>query len=185
MEEYTLEDRTIDLVKTNLIAIPLFVVALLIVFVPFIVLYGSAELSAGIDALLGSFFVAMGVFVLSIVIHEALHGIGWMLFGGIPLNEMKFGVQSLTPYAHSKQAMPARGYRIGAALPGVVLGVLPAIFGVLTGNGLVAFYGAMMLGTAGGDALILWMLRDLDPQTLVQDHPSEAGAQVLHPMTEA
>jgi hypothetical protein len=38
------------------------------------------------------------------------------------------------------------------------LGVLPAIFGILTSNGLILTFGLIFVLAAGGDILILWLV---------------------------
>lgn len=128
------------------------------------------------------FYVVGGlVFVVGVVAHEALHGLTWMLLGGKSRAAISYGVQwrSLTPYAHCREPMSARAYRWGAAMPGLVLGVPPSLAGVATGNGWVMLFGALFTLAAGGDALILWLLRGVEPGTPVEDHPTEAGCYVL------
>ncbi len=72
------------------------------------------------DYLLG--FVA---FVVLIVAHEAVHALGWILFAGVAPKDIRFGIawKTLSPYAHSMVAMPARGYRVGVVLPLIVTGI--------------------------------------------------------------
>ena len=123
--------------------------------------------------------IVLGVFIASIFVHEGLHALGWMFFGSVPASEISFGVKMGTPYTHASVPMAAGGYRLGAALPGVVLGVVPVVTSWLIGDGALMLYGALMLFTAMGDAMVLWLLRDVPPETLVRDHPSEAGCQIL------
>jgi hypothetical protein len=74
--------------------------------------------------------------------------------------------------------MAAGAYRFGAAVPGVVLGVLPALAGLATGGGALFLFGLLFTLAAGGDALILWLLRDVPAARLVSDHPTRAGCLV-------
>ena len=114
----------------------------------------------------------------SIIVHEGLHAIGWAWFGGISLKEMKFGIIKGNPYTHAKVPMPVRGYQIGGGLPGFVLGVLPGLVSWVNGSGKLMIFASVMLATAAGDAIMLWLLRDVPPGTLVQDHPSAIGCLV-------
>jgi hypothetical protein len=119
------------------------------------------------------FFVALGSLILGIVAHEAIHGLSWAVFGRKPLRSVEFGfqVRTLTPYAHCKEPIPARAYRLGTAMPGVLLGLAPSLFGLLTGSGPAMLFGLFFTFAAGGDALILWLLRGVDPDALVEEHP--------------
>ena len=96
---------------------------------------------------------------------------------------MRLGFQwkVLTPYAHCTVPMPARPYRIGAAVPGIALGIVPIAAATALGNGPLLAFGLFFLLAAGGDALILWLLRDVPGDRLVEDHPTRAGCYVLTP----
>ncbi len=115
-----------------------------------------------------------------IVVHELLHGLGWMLFGGVPRQAMRFGVKwkMLTPYAHSSESMPVRGYRWGILLPGLVLGLLPGVLALASGSLALLGFAALFTLAAGGDFLMLWLLRAVPPQALARDHPTKVGAIV-------
>jgi hypothetical protein len=119
--------------------------------------------------------------LLGIFIHEALHVLAWMFFGRKNLKAFHIGFQwkSLTPYAHCKEAMDILPYRIGSLVPGILLGVLPWLVSLFTGDVLLFLYGWLYTAAAGGDFLILWILRDVKANTQVEDHPSRAGCYVI------
>ena len=119
-------------------------------------------------------------FIGGVLVHEVLHGIAWRLAGAAPGSvRLGFQVQTLTPYAHSSAPMTARAYRIGAATPGVLLGIVPAVVGLVLGAGAVFWFGLLFTLAAGGDTLILWLLRGVPGSRLVEDHPSKPGCLVL------
>lgn len=139
----------------------------------------------GLDALFSplsgsGFLVALGVLIAGTFAHEAIHGLSWALFGRKPLGSISFGFQlkTLTPYAHCKEPMRARAYRVGAAMPGVLLGLAPSLFGIATGSGSAMLFGLFFTFAAGGDLLILWLIRGVSPSALVEDHPTDAGCYV-------
>ena len=66
-----------------------------------------------------------------------------------------------------------------AGVPGVVLGVAPALAGLVLGAGDVFWFGFIFTLAAGGDALILWLLRGVPGDRLVRDHPTKPGCLVL------
>lgn len=113
-----------------------------------------------------------------ILIHELLHGLGWLLFGRAPLKSIKLGIawKALSPYAHTSARMPLNGYRWGVLLPGLLLGIVPGLIAVPTGSITLLFCGFLFTAVAGGDFLVLWLLRGLPPDAEVADHPSQVGA---------
>ena len=121
-------------------------------------------------------FIIIGVFA-----HEYMHKIGWIIFGKMPSSSIEFGFQlkTLSPYAHATEPMEITAYRWGAALPCILLGIIPAIIGIILGNPIVLLYGGIFIFAAGGDLLILWITRFLKPGTRIEDHPTRAGCYVL------
>jgi hypothetical protein len=147
--------------------------------VSYSVLWGFGRL---MDAFSGvGFLLLLVVVVVGVVAHEVIHGLSWALFGRKPLGAIKFGfqVKSLSPYAHLKESLRARAYRLGTAMPGVVLGLVPSLVGIVTGNAPIMLFGLFFTFAAGGDALILWLIRKVGPNALVEDHLTNAGCYVL------
>ncbi len=72
--------------------------------------------------------------------------------------------------------MRARAYRLGVVTPGIVLGVVPSVAGIITGNGWVMSFGLFFRFVAGGDFLILWLVRRVAGRALVEDHPTKVAA---------
>ena len=81
----------------------------------------------------------------------------------------------LAPYAHCKEPLPVYGYRIGILLPGIILGILPAVYGIVTGSFGYLFYGILFTWAASGDFIMFWWIRRLDPKSRVMDHPEKLG----------
>jgi hypothetical protein len=122
----------------------------------------------------------LGLLVAGIVVHELLHGLGWMVFGGVARADIQFGVKwkMLTPYAHTPARMATRAYRWAVLLPGLVLGVVPALLAIASGSVLLLTFGLAFTVAAGGDFLVLWLLRDVPAEAEVADHPTKAGSVV-------
>jgi hypothetical protein len=64
-------------------------------------------------------------------------------------------------------------------MPGLLLGLLPAAVGIISGHALTFYFGLMLTAAAGGDLLVLWLLRGTSPHSLVLDHPTKPGCLVL------
>jgi len=139
---------------------------------------------AGFNSLFGAFLTFLIVFLAGVVLHELIHGLTWVFFGRKPLRAIQFGFQlkTLTPYAHCTEPMGVNAYRIGTAMPGILLGLLPALLGIMNGNGWLLAFGVLFTMAAGGDFLILWLLKDVDRRKLVEDHPTRAGCYILDPL---
>jgi hypothetical protein len=165
--------------RANLLGALVMIPLIALVVLPFGLLHGWGAAAESLGWLGGHFLGFVVIFVASVILHEGLHALGWFAFGGVPWAKIRFGIKTATPYAHTKAAMPARAYRLSAALPGLVLGAVPGVISWIAGSGLLMGYGALMLSAAAGDAVILWLIRDVKAGQRVQDHPSEAGCRVL------
>ena len=74
--------------------------------------------------------------VSGIFLHEALHGLGWVFFTKGGFKSLKFGFteHEMAPYAHCREPLPVFAYRLGIVLPGILLGVVPALAGIISGH---------------------------------------------------
>lgn len=167
-------DKTMSLSAANVSAAILTVPVILAFAVPHAALHGEMILEMSVPTM---FFSVIAI-VAAIVIHEGLHGIGYKL-AGARWDEIEYGVKSFSPYAHCKVPLRVNGYRIAVALPGLVLGILPGVAGILLGSAALTFFGAFMTSGALGDAIILWLLRDAPQNVRVLDHPSKVGCKLI------
>jgi len=110
-----------------------------------------------------------------------IHGISWVVFGHKPFSAIKFGFQwkTLTPYAHLKEPVEVNAYRLGAFLPGFILGIFPYILSLILGDGNLFWFSLIHTSAAAGDWLILWLIRKVQAGMQVEDHPTNAGCYVL------
>jgi hypothetical protein len=123
--------------------------------------------------------VAVALLVL-LVVHELLHALAWMVAGRFRWEQITFGFDrtSFSPYTHIATPMTARAYRIGAVTPGLLTGALPTLAAWALGSGALSLIGAFMSVGAVGDLIVLWVIRRVPGDTLVLDHPSNAGCWV-------
>ncbi len=126
---------------------------------------------------LADWTVIISIILAGIVIHELLHGLGWSFYAKNGWKSIKFGIMwsFLTPYCHCSESLLMGPYRIGSMLPAIALGIVPAIIAMATGNLGLMVFGFFFTFAAGGDFLILWLLRKEKPNTLVKDHPDKIG----------
>ena len=142
----------------------------------FFLIHGLPAMPANANIALYGFLLLFGIFV-----HELIHMFTWALFAKKSLSAFTLGFQwkSLTPYAHCKEPMDIQPYRIGSFAPGLLLGILPWLISLFTGDFLLFFFGLLYTTAAGGDFLILWIIRNVKPNTLVEDHPTNAGCYIF------
>jgi hypothetical protein len=168
-------DLSISMARANLVVLFVSIPVALLQLLIFVSLHGLDRLSTTWGSAL---LIAV---ILGIVAHELIHGLSWVILGKKPFAAIKFGFQwkTFTPYAHLKEPVEINAYRIGGFMPGLVLGVVPYLLSLLLGNGDLFWFGLIHTVAAGGDWLILWLIRSVEAGSLVEDHPTNAGCYVL------
>jgi hypothetical protein len=129
----------------------------------------------------GVTIAAAGAIVALLPVHELLHGLGFRIFGRLPWSQIRLGIawKVLTPYATFVSPISARAYAMAAALPGITLGLLPMIAGLIAGLAPLTVIGLACLLSATGDAAVLWELRRIKAHTLVLDHAEKIGFRIM------
>lgn len=122
-------------------------------------------------------WVSILVFIAGVFLHELLHGVTWMWQAKLGWQDVEYGfkLSALAPYAHCKIAISAKAYRWGIITPGILLGVVPYLIGLLSGDAAYLVFGFIFTLAAGGDFLMLWVIRDIPGERLVKDHPERVG----------
>lgn len=113
-----------------------------------------------------------------IVVHELIHGIVWGLCLDQKFKGIEFGFiwRLLTPYCTCTKPLKQKAYVIGSAMPTLLLGHLPAVYAVFTGNLFLFLIGMIMITGGAGDKLIQDRIRRSEERNaLCLDHPYECG----------
>jgi hypothetical protein len=174
-------DHSISLERANVVS--------MIIVIPWIIisvgLYGAVYgFPDSAESLLDvPFWLLAILFLAGIVVHEGIHGLTWKLFATADSAEVEYGVmwKQMTPYAHIKGKSQCWAYRLGTVMPAVLMGILPFLIGLILARPLVYGFGVFFTLAAVGDFMILWTLRGVPRDALVEDHPSRAGAFVYLP----
>lgn len=169
-------DLSIPMSRANVIVMFISIPVLIIQFAIFILLHSVDELKTT-----WSFALLVLVVIMGVALHELIHGLTWVIFARKPFSAIKFGFQwkSLTPYAHLKEPVEVNAYRIGAFMPGLILGILVYVISLALGDGNLFWFSLIHTSASGGDWLILWLIRLVKSGTLVEDHPTNAGCYVI------
>ena len=121
------------------------------------------------------------ILIIGIVLHELIHGIVCSIYSKSGFQSFKFGIlwKGLALYAHCKEPLNVRAYRIVIIMPGLILGVIPSLIGIILGNSRITLYGMIFACVAGGDIIMFWLTRKLEPNTMVQDIPDRIGCYII------
>ncbi len=187
LDNYYKEKITIDIGWANVFAILLLIPTIAVFGVPYYLLWRGnlnftqfmdqlTPLGAGLDIVL-----ILSIGIAGIILHELIHGLTWSFFTKKGFQAMKFGVlwQMMTPYCHCKEPMKIKHYILGAIMPAIILGVLPSVISVITGNLGMLIFGVFFTDAAAGDFLIINRIRRESKEDYVLDHPSEAGCFIF------
>jgi len=174
-------EATISMTGANFTAFLMLPLAFGLFWWPFYWVWGIWPFVPFFELSLSGTLTLLLVFALSILVHELLHAVGFWLVGGAPLRQIHFGFSwaGLAPFAHCPVPLRASAYRLTVLLPGLVLGIIPGLLGVAMQLPLLVMWATLMLLAAGGDAAVLWAVRQVPGRRWVQDHPSKAGCRVL------
>jgi putative zincin peptidase len=169
-------DLSISMARANVVVLFMSIPVAILQFGIFIMVHGPEKLQTT-----WNFVLLVVVVLLGVVAHELIHGITWAIFGKKPFSAIQFGFQwkTFAPYAHLKEPVEVNAYRIGAFMPGFILGILTYILSVLLGDGNLFWFSLVHTSAAGGDWLILWLIRNVKAGMQVEDHPTNAGCYVI------
>lgn len=173
MEGYTMEKKTISILAANIWALVVMVVLLIVGFVLMSLLWDELHF-------FGAGFLLIIAIIPGFVVHELIHGFTWMLVTHSSFSHLRFGAMTGAIYCHIDVPMKKRGYVIGALMPLVILGIVPFVLSFALNSIWLMIFGVILIAGAMGDVMIVWALRHEPKETLVYDHPSEAGCVVYH-----
>ncbi len=173
---YTEYDLTIGLAQANVLAVVLALPPVILLCAGFVLYNRELPLPFG---LLPSLAV-LAVFFALIAVHELIHGLTWAHYapGGWKAVEFGFIREYLTPYCTCSEPLTRGQYVLGALMPTLVLGVLPALIGIFLGSAAVFAVGILLIFGGGGDLALVGKLlcwRSPSSDTRYIDHPYQCG----------
>lgn len=144
----TKRDHSISMAQANVIVMFISIPEVILQYVVFLLLRDTTALKPTRHPA----FLILAV-LLGIVIHEGLHGLGWVIFGGKPFSSVKFGFQwkTLTLYTDLTEPVEVNAYWLEAFMPGFLLRIFPYILSLGLGNGDLSWFSLAHTSAAGGD----------------------------------
>jgi len=179
------QDYTISIEKANLYSIVFILPVIFLFGTPYLIRWGWQGIKAGFLNIAEHPIISLVFFVsliLGIVTHELIHGFVWALKAEKGWQSIEFGVKwkMLTPYTHCKVPLTVKDYSLGVIMPGLVIGILPAIIAIINGSLLLWIFGLLFTIAAGGDSIALIVLGELDSDQLIKDHPEQMGFVIFN-----
>lgn len=177
-QNYIRKDLTIDLNEANKVMIILFVLVMAVSLVLFFAINPVPKLH------ISDMFITFGAYLISIFIHEGLHGLSWGLASKQKFKDIEFGyaAETMNPYCTCATPLEKNKYVLGAAMPLLVLGITPIVVGIAIGNFWMTLFGIIGTASAGGDIMIIKNIVSYVPSTkdvVYMDHPTEGGSVVF------
>lgn len=178
------EEITVTLLQANLYSLPIIILLMGIMITSYLLLWSKEAFLEGFRGF--RYFYTYLMLILGFFLHEVIHLLAYRFLGKVPGNKIHIGFQfkSLTPYAHCNQPISLTAYRWSALLPGILMGLLPGMFFLINGNAYLFLLAAIFTIAAGGDFLLVWLLRNIPATALVLDHPEKAGCIILNEKQE-
>lgn len=187
--DYEKVPKTISIEKASKVGLAIMIPVFLTFTIPYLLIHDK-----GISYIFENFgsdfsplktilniFLFFAIMPVGIVLHELIHGITFAAFAQNGFKSIRFGVmwEMLTPYCHCTEPLKIKHYLLGAVAPAVFLGFMPAVIGIIIENYTVTLFGIFFIIAAIGDFMIIYLLKNENPNDYAQDHPSEAGCYVF------
>lgn len=176
---YELKDLSVDGNTANKMALLTGVIPSAV----FVLLFGFLhrwEKFRNVDLLL-----ILVVFLISIIVHEGIHGLFFGLFAKNHFKSIEFGMiwKSMNPYCYCGEPLSRKHYLTGLLMPGIILGCCTGVLGLITGKASLILFSVFSLFAAGGDIYIAWMIMKTSQKGREEkylDHPDKPGVMMLH-----
>ena len=176
---YELKDLSVEGSKANKMALVTGVIPSAVFVLLFGLLHGW-EKFRDVD-----FLLILVAFLISIIVHEGIHGLFFGLFAKNHFKAIEFGMiwKSLNPYCYCGEPLSRKQYLTGLLMPGIILGCCTGVLGLMTGNASLILFSVLSLFAAGGDIYIAWMIMQTSKKGREEqylDHPDKPGVMMLH-----
>lgn len=149
------------------------IVSLLLIGLNFVLQPQKLDLSFGSIILSTLLFGLYYIFL--IVLHEAFHLLGFVLFGKAPISSLSYGVnfEKGIAYATTTKRISNAAMKKALLLPFWTTGVIPALIGFWLNNYTIILVGAFLIAGAVGDFAMYKELRKFPNDAQIEDDPTE------------
>lgn len=122
-----------------------------------------------------SFILFSMYYWILIILHEACHLLGFIVFGRAPISSISYGFKPKDgiAYATTTSKLSNRAMKASLLLPFWLTGVLPTIIGFYINSYTVIIVGAFLMAGAVGDFIMYFALRKFPNNYLIKDDPEK------------
>ena len=165
---YTYKKMEVNIITANVVACVIMVIMAVIGLYAFYLLHNRIVIFFPLWLLL--------CMLISTIVHELLHGVAWSMFCEKKWKSVQFGIiwKMITPYCSCLEPLSWLPYLIGALAPCMILGVVPYIVAIISGNSLLLWFAIFNIAAAGGDLMVALHICK-DQPSLMMDLPEECG----------
>ncbi|MCD8406476.1 DUF3267 domain-containing protein [Tenacibaculum dicentrarchi] len=176
-----MKKKTIKTSKANLFSLLFTVVIFVATILLYYLLWGDLNLEVLKIHHYTDIFIFLIIVFSSVLVHELIHAFVFAYFSKGNFKSVKIGVlwSQLTPYAHCKEALLVKHYKLAVIMPGIILGIVPIFSAILIESLLLLSYGIFMIMAAAGDFMIFILLMKVPKHKKILDHKSEMGFYIL------
>ena len=112
-------------------------------------------------------------------VHEIIHAIVWSKHTDVKFD---FIFKSLFRLCYCENAIKMKKYIIGLIIPSIILGIIPAVAGMVLGNKAIFLFGLIMIAAGGDDFFAVYVLRKANKESWIKDMKSRIGFIVYEPI---
>ena len=115
--------------------------------------------------------------VLAIFVHELIHGIVFALYAPHRFRSVTYGFNASIGafYCHCKEPIRVKHYRRAGIAPLIILGLIPLVFGFISGISWFKTFGMLLTIGGFGDLLVYLKLLKFEKNRFLLDHPDKLG----------
>ncbi len=177
--DYMKTKKTIRILNANLLSL-LMLPILAIPFYCYNRLWGLPSIYNYIYPLTNVVYASI-ILLVSISLHELIHAFFFAVYAKNKWKNVKIGFiwKYFTPYAHCSEPLKILHYRIALLMPGLLLGIIPLLTGLIFGIYYLLVFGAIFTLSAGGDIIIYILTLNYSKNKMLLDHPTECGFYVI------
>ena len=126
-------------------------------------------------------WIIIPIFISVIILHEAIHAVGFIIFAKVPIEKVKFGFhkQYYVPYCSADGIISKFGYLAALLLPNILLGSIGLISLFYTNNVLWSIFVSWLVASGSGDYYMLRLVSKYNSNSRFMDHPTEPGFFVI------
>jgi len=119
-----------------------------------------------------------GLLIISLAVHEVLHGVGWVLTKGCAAKNIHLKFRMLMASCHCDKPLLGSRYMFGLVFPFAVLVTSTIILSFLYPSNVTLFAALVNIALCGGDILLFLRLFPYRRNKII-DHPDKAGFAVV------